>query len=365
MGGMNVEDGFMTHKVKQGDTLWGISKQYNVSVDEIKQLNHLQSNTILPNQHLKIKKLFFRVYVDNKQVGAYQNKNNALDEAWKQFNNGNENTYLTRPSGEKYILSEHKSENPEKKQTQNNHSIVGGNEATLEQMIKFTKKINPSFQEEIAISFVAVSKKYGIRGDIAFCQSILETNYFRYGGDVRSNQYNFAGIGATGNVKGNMFSTIDEGVTAQIQHLYGYATKSPLPPGEKLVDPRFHLVKRGSAPNWEDLAEKWAYPGYDNQKFRTLEEAFEAKETYGQKIIDLHQRMLKTVIDKEEEKQIPIIEAQSPLMETTHWKLEAIDWMYEQGLLSDLKWKKTPDEPLPLWAEAIVLRRMFELLKKN
>lgn len=48
---------FATHyKVKSGDTLYSISKKFNVSVNEIKKTNHLQKSTIRTNQVLKITK---------------------------------------------------------------------------------------------------------------------------------------------------------------------------------------------------------------------------------------------------------------------------------------------------------------------
>lgn len=40
--------------VKKDDTLYLIAKAYNVTVDEIKSINHLYSNTIYPNQILFI-----------------------------------------------------------------------------------------------------------------------------------------------------------------------------------------------------------------------------------------------------------------------------------------------------------------------
>lgn len=41
--------------VKSGDTLYGIAKKYNMSVDEIKKLNNLTSNALTINQRLLIK----------------------------------------------------------------------------------------------------------------------------------------------------------------------------------------------------------------------------------------------------------------------------------------------------------------------
>lgn len=43
-----------TYTVQSGDTLYGISKQFGVSVDEIKRLNNLTSNTITKGEILKI-----------------------------------------------------------------------------------------------------------------------------------------------------------------------------------------------------------------------------------------------------------------------------------------------------------------------
>lgn len=44
-----------THKVSQGDTLYNISKRYNMTVDELKRLNNLVDNAISIGQILKVK----------------------------------------------------------------------------------------------------------------------------------------------------------------------------------------------------------------------------------------------------------------------------------------------------------------------
>ncbi len=46
------KDGF--HKVKRGETLWSIARLHNVSVGEIMDLNHLESNTLRDGQNIKI-----------------------------------------------------------------------------------------------------------------------------------------------------------------------------------------------------------------------------------------------------------------------------------------------------------------------
>ncbi|HHY72426.1 MAG TPA: hypothetical protein GX497_04210 [Bacillus bacterium] len=48
---------------------------------------------------------------------------------------------------------------------------------------------------------------------------------------------------------------------------------------------------------------------------------------------------------------------------TAEWKKKAVDWLFEEGLLTDDAWKKQIEEPLPLWAQAVVYQRLFQKLK--
>ena len=133
--------------------------------------------------------------------------------------------------------------------------------ASVDRMYEFVKATNSSFDREIAEQFHEVSQVYGIRGDIALCQSIIETGWFKYTGGtaVTPEDHNYCGLGVTTlGQKGCQFETVKEGVTAQMQHLYAYACKLALPSGETLIDPRFSYVTRGSAPNWEDLSGVWS-----------------------------------------------------------------------------------------------------------
>lgn len=144
--------------------------------------------------------------------------------------------------------------------------IVGQSELIAYQMGDYVLMNNPNPRlvgvdiYELAQLFLDIGRVEGIRGDIAFAQSIKETGFFKYGGDVIPEQNNYSGIGTVGGgVLGAFFKTPEEGVLAQIQHLKAYANKEALVMPN--VDPRFHLVTRGIAPNWEDLNGRWAVPG--------------------------------------------------------------------------------------------------------
>ena len=94
-----------------------------------------------------------------------------------------------------------------------------------------------------------------IKPEVAFCQAMLETNWLRYTGDVKIDQYNFAGIGATGGGNpGNKFTSVREGIRAQIQHLKCFANNEALV--NPCVDPRWGNWLRGKAPYVEWLGKQ-------------------------------------------------------------------------------------------------------------
>ncbi len=154
-------------------------------------------------------------------------------------------------------------------------SIMGTAQATAQQMALFCRSRNPAPQitgcslEALAQMYLIEGATEGVRGDVAFAQSLHETGFFRFGGIVQPGQNNFAGIGAlNGNTTGQAatFPNALTGVRAQIQHLKAYASTEPLK--NPCVDPRFGLVTRGSAPyvEWLGAADNpsgagWAYPG--------------------------------------------------------------------------------------------------------
>jgi hypothetical protein len=223
------------------------------------------------------------------QAGAYSSRTNAENRVTEITKSTGINAFITAENQSSSPNSDVRSTssptptdtaspsqppNPSANQ-QNSSSILGPTLLTAEHMNQYVRKINPN-APQLGSFYKTIGEYYGIRGDVAFAQAMLETDYFRFTGDVRNGQNNFAGIGATGGgVRGASFITPQDGVLAQFQHLYAYATNAPLPNRYPLVDPRFHLVNRGSATTWTALNGKWAVPGT----------------TYGQSILNLYQKM--------------------------------------------------------------------------
>ena len=112
---------------------------------------------------------------------------------------------------------------------------------------------------DLATMFVEEGAREGVRGDIAFAQSIVETGYFGFSPSVPPDTNNYSGIGATGGgVKGARFPDARTGVRAQVQHLRAYADPSLRSAADlraPLVDPRFgYLVPNPrTVPCWEQF----------------------------------------------------------------------------------------------------------------
>ncbi|WP_347549003.1 N-acetylmuramoyl-L-alanine amidase [Pseudalkalibacillus hwajinpoensis] len=187
------------------------------------------------------------------QAGAFKEKENAEALA----------VSLNKAGFETFILYEGSVPDPpeEPPEPDKGYKIEGKTVLTTEQMDSYVRSINPN-APLLGALYASYSQRYGIRGDVAFAQAIHETNFFRFTGDVRPEQNNFAGIGATGGgTRGATFSSPATGVLAHIQHLYAYSSTASLPKGDEKADPRFGLVKRGSATTWQALNGKWAVPG--------------------------------------------------------------------------------------------------------
>lgn len=181
--------------------------------------------------------------------------------------------------------------------------IMGTSQTTVDQMVRyynanasgydtFKAKFNGKYDgclakggastiNQFAQIFYEEAMAEGVRAEVAFTQCMKETGFLKYGGDVLPNQYNFAGLGATGAVNGASFSNVRMGIRAQIQHLKAYASLDGLT--NQCVDPRFNLVKRGSAQYVEWLGIKENPNGY----------GWATSKSYGHDIVSMVNVLLK------------------------------------------------------------------------
>jgi len=163
--------------------------------------------------------------------------------------------------------------------------IMGPNRLTAAQLAAFLENngYKPHLTvtvDQLATYYIEEGAKVGIRGDVAFAQSILETGGFNFGGSmVEIPDNNFAGIGACDSChRGFIFPDARTGVRAQMQLLRVYVdptvTIDSLP--DPLLLPRtLNLGFRGRVQSWWDLTGTWA-----------------TAKDYGIRVYDLYMRMV-------------------------------------------------------------------------
>ncbi len=133
---------------------------------------------------------------------------------------------------------------------------------------------SPTPIADLAAYFIDEGQAQGVRGDIAFAQTMLETGYLRFGGIVKPSDLNFSGLGACDSCpRGLAFPSAQLSVRAQIQHLYAYAAADADPAllARPLADIRFTMVRPyGKAALWEQMGNgNWATgPDYASKVLR-------------------------------------------------------------------------------------------------
>ena len=150
------------------------------------------------------------------------------------------------------------------------YSIMGTSNVSIDQMVRCfnaSGKVYPesvysskgaSTINEFCTAIYEQANAEGVRAEVLFSQVMWETGWLQFGGDVKPEQCNFGGLGATDNgAQGNAFPSVQIGLRAQAQHLKAYASFEPV--NGPLYDTRFNYVARGTAPCVEDLGNgKWA-----------------------------------------------------------------------------------------------------------
>ena len=140
--------------------------------------------------------------------------------------------------------------------------------------------------EELTDIYISEGDAAGVRGDIAFAQSVLETGGFSFPerGQVHPADNNFAGLGACDSCStGRGYPDARTGVRAQIQLLRAYADASvtAMNLGNPPVDPKLpDFFLKGRAPTWSGLTGTWA-----------------TSTTYAPKIFELYFKILGWVSD--------------------------------------------------------------------
>lgn len=232
-------------------------------------------------------------------------------------------------------------------------AIMGKAQATAQQMALFCRSKNSAPQltscslEQLAEMFIEEGEAEGVRGDVAFAQSLHETGYFKFGGIVLPTQNNYAGIGAlNGNATGQAASFPDPrtGIRAQIQHLKAYASTEALV--NECVDPRFSLVARGVAPyvEWLGAADNpqgcgWAVPGAG----------------YGANIVKLLGQIM-----AQETPQAPAEPENDGYPEgTPDWQKEGFEILVQRGIINSPNvWKARFDQPIMVGEILAIIGRM-------
>ena len=231
-------------------------------------------------------------------------------------------------------------------------AILGMAQATAQQMALFCRSRNAAPRlpacsvEELAQMFLEEGAAEGVRGDVAWAQSLKETGFFRYGGIVLPEQNNYAGIGAlNGNAQGQAASFPDPrtGARAQIQHLKAYACTERL--ANACVDPRFPLVTRGCAPyvEWLGAADNpqgkgWAFPG----------------QGYGESIVKLLEQIL---AQETPQSPAPSLEPEA-LAGFPAWQRDGLAALQAAGVID------SPDYWAAKFSEGVTVGELFGILGK-
>ncbi|MFC5470461.1 glucosaminidase domain-containing protein [Cohnella suwonensis] len=129
-------------------------------------------------------------------------------------------------------------------------SIIGQACCDAERMSAYVRRRNPQ-APKVAEAYLRIGQRYGIRGDVAFCQTAIETR------------------GWTSGVTGPWWAplgadrwTEESSIETRMRLLYAMATSWPLPEGSDLSTKDAEVLERegwrGAVLCWEDLGGKWS-----------------------------------------------------------------------------------------------------------
>lgn len=151
------------------------------------------------------------------------------------------------------------------------HSVITKSTTTVNQMVNYynAKASYPAYYAATDAPDIRTfcqiyydeATKEGVDPALAFTQSMKETAFLKFTGQVKIEQFNFAGMGVTdASTNGDSYQNVREGIRAHVQHLKAYAVKNPTF-SNAVVDKRYTLwfVKTcsGTAPyiEWLGISE--------------------------------------------------------------------------------------------------------------
>lgn len=118
------------------------------------------------------------------------------------------------------------------------HSVITKSTTTVNQMVNYynAKASYPAYYGNANVpdirSFCQVyydeATAEGVDPALAFTQAMKETGFLKFTGQVKIDQFNFAGMGVTdASTNGDSYQNVREGIRAHVQHLKAYAVKNP------------------------------------------------------------------------------------------------------------------------------------------
>ena len=147
------------------------------------------------------------------------------------------------------------------------HSVMTGATTTVDQMVNYynAKASYPAYYaatdapdiRTFCQMYYEEATTEGVDPALAFTQSMKETAFLKFTGQVKIEQFNFAGMGVTNaSTNGDSYQNVREGIRAHVQHLKAYAVKNPAfanPVVDKRYSSWFAANRAGTAPYIEWL----------------------------------------------------------------------------------------------------------------
>lgn len=162
------------------------------------------------------------------------------------------------------------------------HSIIRGTSTTVNQMVNYynAKASYPAYYGNANVpdirNFCQVyydeATAEGVDPALAFTQAMKETGFLKFTGQVKIDQFNFAGMGVTdASTNGDSYQNVREGIRAHVQHLKAYAVKNPTfanPVVDKRYSSWFAANRSGTAPyiEWLGISENPSGFGWATEK---------------------------------------------------------------------------------------------------